>query len=108
MSGVNGSTSAEATSAEAPAGTLAVRVRYFAGARAAAGVAEETLQLAVPAGGSRSVDEVLAAAVSTRGERLARVIAASSFLLDGTAVRDRGTAVADGQELDVLPPFAGG
>lgn len=94
--------------AEAAPPTLAVRVRYFAGARAAAGTPEETLHLAVPDSGSATVDDVLTAAMSARGDQLARVIAASSFLLDGTAVRDRGTAVADGQELDVLPPFAGG
>ena len=107
MSRVSGSTSRpSAETATAPA--LAVRVRYFAGARAAAGTPEETLHLAVPDGRAVSVGDVLAAAVSARGDQLARVIAASSFLLDGTAVRDRGTAVADGQELDVLPPFAGG
>ena len=94
--------------AQAPAGTLELRVRYFAGARAAAGVAEEALHLTVPAGGAVTVGEALAAVMSAHGEPLERVMAASSFLLDGTAVRDRGVAVSDGSELDVLPPFAGG
>lgn len=96
------------TSAQAPSGTLELRVRYFAGARAAAGLPEEALRLAVPAGGVVTVGEALAAVMSAHGEPLERVMAASSFLLDGTAVRDRGVAVSDGSELDVLPPFAGG
>ena len=106
MTGVTGSTSSP--SAEAPAPPLGLRVRYFAGARAAAGVAEETLRLAVPAGGAVTVGEALTAAVAAHGAQLEQVVAASSILLDGTAVRDRGAVVADGQELDVLPPFAGG
>jgi molybdopterin synthase sulfur carrier subunit len=31
-----------------------------------------------------------------------------SFLCDGIAVRDAGMALAPGQTVDVLPPFAGG
>ncbi|AOS65832.1 molybdopterin converting factor, small subunit [Actinoalloteichus hymeniacidonis] len=79
-------------------------VRYFAGARAAAGVAEEPVSL--PRGTSvRAALEILA---TRRGERLAKVLPACSFLLDGVAVKDRDLPVREPVELDVLPPFAGG
>jgi molybdopterin synthase sulfur carrier subunit len=81
-----------------------VQVRYFAGAKAAAGVAQETIQL--PAGAT--VRDALVALVTRHGERLERVLAASSFLVDGVAVRDRELPLVEGVELDVLPPFAGG
>jgi molybdopterin converting factor small subunit len=78
-----------------------VTVRYWAGARAAAGREEE----AVDAG---TVGELLAG-LSTRPD-LARVLTAASLLVDGEAVR-RGDAdhqLASGSIVDVLPPFAGG
>jgi molybdopterin synthase sulfur carrier subunit len=81
-----------------------VRVRYFAGARAAAGTAEESIQL--PAGST--VHDAVTAMASRHGEGLSRVLAASSFLVDGVAVRDRSVVLPDGAGLDVLPPFAGG
>jgi sulfur-carrier protein len=81
-----------------------IHVRYFAGAKAAAGVATERVQ--VPAGST--VLEVLQILRDRHGERLATVLAAASFLADGMAVRDRAAALPDGVELDVLPPFAGG
>jgi molybdopterin synthase sulfur carrier subunit len=78
-----------------------VTVRYWAGARAAAGCTEEV----VDAG---TVGDLVAAI--GRRPPLARVLSASSLLVDGSAVhRDdvehplRGDAV-----VDVLPPFAGG
>ncbi len=77
-------------------------VRYFAGARAAAGRSEET----VPAG--RCLDEVTAELAERHGDRLARVLGAASFLVDGTACHDRKTQLPAGATLDVLPPFAGG
>ncbi|WP_189209997.1 MoaD/ThiS family protein [Actinokineospora fastidiosa] len=83
---------------------MTVRVRYFAGARAAAGVAEEDVALAVPA----TVDHALTAVGDRHGEPLRRVLTASSYLLNAIAVRDRSTLVGDGDALDVLPPFAGG
>ncbi|ACU34437.1 MoaD/ThiS family protein [Actinosynnema mirum] len=82
-------------------------VRYFAGARAAAGVPAETV--AVPGAGSgTTVAHVLDVVRAKHGANLTRVLAASSFLLDGIAVRDHAAAVSAGAELDVLPPFAGG
>lgn len=99
--------------------TAAVTVRYFAAARAAAGVTEETL--AVPAGspaidtdtdtdtgaGATTVGAVVATAIARR-PGLARVLPRCSFLLDEVAVHGPDTAVRPGQVLDVLPPFAGG
>lgn len=84
--------------------TVTVLIRYFAGARAAAGVAEEHVELT---GARRSVADALAVVRAARHE-LAKVLPACSFLLDGVAVRDHGTTVPNGAELDILPPFAGG
>jgi sulfur-carrier protein len=84
--------------------TGTVLIRYFAGARAAAGVPEEHVEL----GPGRSVADVLAAVLARRGGGLGRVLPSCSVLLDGVAVHDHAVEVPDGGELDVLPPFAGG
>jgi molybdopterin converting factor small subunit len=76
-----------------------VTVRYWAGARAAAGLDEERLQ-------ATSVHE-LVAGLSQRSHELAGVLALSSLLIDGQVVRT-DAELADGQTLEVLPPFAGG
>jgi len=81
-----------------------VHVRYFAGARAAAGVQEESVRLAAGA----TVRDLVAELGGRHGDGLARVLTACSFLLDGITVRDRSIAVPDGSGIDVLPPFAGG
>ena len=83
---------------------LTVRVRYFAGARAAAGVPEETIS--VPA--ESTVSDALMILGTRHGETLERVLTAASFLVDGVAVRDKSLSITDGIQLDVLPPFAGG
>ena len=77
-----------------------IQVRYFAGARDAAGRSEESLAAA-------TLDELLTA-VAQRSERMPAVLAASSFLVDGLSVRDRTAMLPDGCTVDVLPPFAGG
>ncbi|WP_018335347.1 MoaD/ThiS family protein [Actinomycetospora chiangmaiensis] len=84
--------------------TLTVTVRYFAGAKAAAGCGSEALT--VPTG--TTVAALVEAIASDHGEALVKVLAASSFLLDGTAVHSRDEVLADGAVVDVLPPFAGG
>ena len=81
-----------------------VTVRYFAGARAAAGVTDQ--RVPVPAGGT--VNDVLELVTARHGAALARVLTASSLLLDEVAVRDRSLRLSAGATLDVLPPFAGG
>jgi sulfur-carrier protein len=84
--------------------TTTVTVRYFAGAKAAAGTRSE--DVAVPRGAT--VDDLVTAIAADHGDALARVLAAASFLLDEVAVHERSTVLADGAVVDVLPPFAGG
>jgi sulfur-carrier protein len=84
--------------------TTTVTIRYFAAARAAAGVETEPLEL--PDGAT--VHDAIAAIRHRHGAELARVLDRSSFLLDEVAVRDRSAVVPAGSLLDVLPPFAGG
>nr|WP_309111949.1 MoaD/ThiS family protein [Saccharothrix sp.] len=83
---------------------MELTVRYFAGARAAAGTQDENLTL--PPGAT--VATALTAIEAKHGENLTRVLKACSFLLDGVAVRDHATHIPPGAQLDVLPPFAGG
>ena len=84
--------------------SLTVRVRYFAGAKAAAGVAEESVEVAA---GSTAA-EVIDLLRSRHGENLSRVLTACSFLVDGVALRAPDQRFISPVELDVLPPFAGG
>ncbi|MDG4778262.1 MoaD/ThiS family protein [Micromonospora sp. WMMD961] len=77
-------------------------VRYFAGARAAAGRTEEV----VPAG--RSLDDLSAELTQRHGDRLAAVLKVASFLVDGVTCHDRQAPLPAGATIDVLPPFAGG
>ena len=79
-------------------------VRYFAAARAAAGVESESVD--VPMGAT--VDILLKTMRAAHGDDLSRVLDRCSFLLDEVAVRDRDVVLPDGALLDVLPPFAGG
>jgi molybdopterin synthase sulfur carrier subunit len=78
-----------------------VTVRYFAGARAAAGVSTSTADAA-------SLDDLISMLTARHGERLAVVLKAASFLVDGLACHDRMAALPAGATVDVLPPFAGG
>jgi len=79
-----------------------VTVRYFAGARSAAGgVSSENLR-------AESLDELLGVLTERHGERLAVVLKAASFLVDGLTCHDRKAALPPGVTVDVLPPFAGG
>jgi molybdopterin converting factor small subunit len=75
-----------------------VLVRYWAGARRAAGTLEETRDVA-------SIAE-LRAALAARPE-LAGISRVASFLVDGQQAGD-DTTLSAGAEVDVLPPFAGG
>jgi molybdopterin converting factor small subunit len=82
--------------------TATITVRYFAAARAAAGVESEPLEV------SGTVDDAIRAIRERHGTGLGRVLDRCSYLLDEVAVRDRSAAVPAGATLDVLPPFAGG
>lgn len=88
----------------ASGGATVVTVRYFAAARAAAGLPSEDVDV----GDSATVADALETIASRHGPALRNVLAACSFLLDSVAVRDRATPLRPGAELDVLPPFAGG
>lgn len=85
-----------------------VTVRYWAGARAAAGLDAEVVELAPqsPNPGQVSVGAVLAE-VAARHTSLVAVLAVASILVDGSAV-GADELLEDGATLEVLPPFAGG
>jgi molybdopterin synthase sulfur carrier subunit len=79
-------------------------IRYWAAARAAAGVPEEQYE-------ATTLAEALENARRTRDVEFARVLSRSSFLIDGAPVGTRSHAAVDlpeGGILEVLPPFAGG
>jgi molybdopterin synthase sulfur carrier subunit len=78
-----------------------VTVRYFAAARAAAGRSEEDIA-------AGTLDELLRSLAGSHGGRLATVLSASSYLVDGLAWHDRAAPLPAGVTVDVLPPFAGG
>lgn len=91
-------------SARTDPATIRVTVRYFAGAAAAAGTAEESFD--VPRGATTR--DVVQTACERRGTALTRAARACSVLLDGVLDRDRAGVPGPGATLDVLPPFAGG
>jgi molybdopterin converting factor small subunit len=88
-----------------------VNVRYFAAARAAAGVDEEHFDLA---DGATVASLRAAILVVERPEPpvgtppLARILSRSSFLVNEVAVRDDSAQLLPGDVVDILPPFAGG
>ena len=84
-----------------------VVVRFFAGARAAAGVEEESVALSAPT----TVGQLATELVRRHGPELARVLAACSYIVDEIVVSSADGAdrdLRDGAHIDVLPPFAGG
>jgi molybdopterin synthase sulfur carrier subunit len=88
----------------APVTTSTITVRYFAAARATAGVEVDKVQVSSTA----TVDDLLDAIRAEHGPELARVLLRCSYLLDEVAVRDRTARLGEATTLDVLPPFAGG
>ncbi len=76
-----------------------VTVRYWAGARAAAGVGSDVV--------SASTVGAAVDAVRLLHPALGPVLAVASILVDGTAVGPE-VAVPSGATMEVLPPFAGG
>jgi molybdopterin converting factor small subunit len=83
-----------------------VTVRYWAAAKQAAGVAEETLA-------ASTLAEALAAATARRpgSQEFEKVLARSSFLVNGRQAGRHGLSAVplpDGAVVEVLPPFAGG
>lgn len=89
-----------------------VTLRYWAAAKEAAGIAEETIN-------AGTLAEALAAARGKAGQgehagqdsRLRAILARSSFLIDGMSVGTRApdaVVLSDAAVIEVLPPFAGG
>lgn len=78
-----------------------VTVRYWAGARAAAGVESEQVE-------ADDVLGLIGELTRRHGERLGDVITAASLLVDGLVVHDRSAPLTPGATVEVLPPFAGG
>ena len=77
---------------------------YWAGAKAAAGTASESVS-------ARSVGEAIEAVTATRSDtRFSRVVQVCSFLIDGTTAHpdDLERELSGPVRVDVLPPFAGG
>ena len=77
-----------------------IEIRYFAAARAAAGVSVERVNPA-------SLSTILTQVTANNAE-LAHVIDQCSFLVDSVAVHDMDMAINAGSFIDVLPRFAGG
>ncbi|HEX5018314.1 MAG TPA: MoaD/ThiS family protein [Actinomycetes bacterium] len=79
-------------------------LRYWAGARAAAGVEQERVE-------AETLAEALDAARAGRDDRFARVIEVCSFVVDEQPVGRTPAAdvsLAPEAVVEVLPPFAGG
>ncbi len=88
---------------------VTVTLRYWAAAKEAAGVAEQIVAADTLAA---AVTVALADLPGSRPPgRLEAVLARSSFLIDGAPVGQRAASsvqLAEGNVIEVLPPFAGG
>lgn len=78
-----------------------IRVRLFAALRELAGAGELS---DVP---GRTVGELADALGSRFGDRFSQIAAVSSFVVNGERA-SWSTAVADGDEIAILPPVSGG
>jgi molybdopterin synthase sulfur carrier subunit len=85
-----------------------IRIRYWAAAKAAAGVAQDELEVETPL----PLAEVVRRAVDLHPDtRLADVLQVCSALVDDRPVKrlDPATVLVEpGQSVEFLPPFAGG
>jgi molybdopterin converting factor small subunit len=85
-----------------------VTIRYWAAAKAAAGVPDESCEAGTLA---EALSSALARRDGGQGDRLREVLARSSFLIDGAPAgvrRPEDISLADAAVIEVLPPFAGG
>ena len=85
-----------------------VTVRYWAGARAAAGTAEDAFEVDADLSLSDLVGRVLE---RHPGDRMARTGAVCSVLVGDRPVRSQDpdtVVIAPGSVVELLPPFAGG
>jgi sulfur-carrier protein len=85
-----------------------ITIRYWAAAKEAAGVADESCEAGTLA---EALSAALARRDGGRGDRLRDVLARSSFLIDGAPAGVRpheDISLAGRAVIEVLPPFAGG
>jgi molybdopterin converting factor small subunit len=104
---------------------MGVRIRYFAAAKAALGRASDERaagttiagllgELAAeaaaeaPAGSGAAPGPAAGIDATTDAATIERILARCTFIHNRTATADRTIMLADGDTLDVLPPFAGG
>ncbi len=80
-----------------------MRIRYFAGAAEAAGLLEEVVEADFAVSAAELVDQL-----GADRERLARVLAVATLLVNGHPLHAREELIAPDAQVDVLPPFAGG
>jgi molybdopterin synthase sulfur carrier subunit len=80
-------------------------IRFFAGARAAVGVAETTVSESTLGAALDAVARRDDLADAGRWQELAP---RCSYLVDGVTTRDRTTPLVGVARVDVMPPFAGG
>jgi molybdopterin converting factor small subunit len=89
-------------------GRETVTVRYWAGARAAAGTAEDVLEVS----GELTLADVVARVLELHpGDRMTRTVGVCSVLLGDQPVRSQdpeAVVVRPGTVVELLPPFAGG
>lgn len=78
-----------------------VQIRLFAGAAAAYGAPHAHVQAA-------TVADALAALLDGASEEACTVVGRSSLLLNAVSCTDHARPLREGDQLDVLPPFAGG
>ena len=89
----------------------AITVRYWAGARAAAGTAEDVWETDETTGELSLADVVARVLERHPGEQMARTVGVCSVLLVEQPVRSQDPAavvVRPGDVVELLPPFAGG
>jgi molybdopterin converting factor subunit 1 len=79
---------------------MTIRVRLFASLRELAGTSEAEAS-------GRTVGELADGLCAEHGERFAKIVAASSFVVNGERA-SRTAVVADGDEVAILPPVSGG
>ncbi|MFC0682529.1 MoaD/ThiS family protein [Lysobacter korlensis] len=89
-----------------PVEDVQVTVRYFAAARAAAGRAEQRFTVDRGATVQSLLDRVEEALPDAGSGR--QVIARCSVLHNGESGSGASASLADGDVIDLLPPFAGG
>ena len=75
-------------------------VNFYAAAKAAS----DSATLKIPAGTLGALIDELA----SRSPELAKLLPTCSYLLNGEACEDRGQVLVEGDNVDVLPQFAGG